>query len=364
MKNKISILVAVSLAVLSLFAGVTYAENTQKMEIDFFTAKEMALKNSEKYAIQSDITSSISKKYEEAKKDPYQIYPLSTEYDGMEKIEHYSLSRTKDWKYLDKSQRQALLNAKIENTNKTLQLFTSVVELENTLDYQELELEKAKADLRASESMLKSGYITKVDHNSFLIAEKTALDNMNSTAKKLQLEREKLASHMGIDGKDYHLVLTVPEKILSPQDALANSQNINTSFKDLQEDIDKLNEHLDTIKRLNLGPDVMGNIEKQQEKIDDKTDDYKELSKDTLHSLYSAENNILILANQILSYEIELKIAQNNLEKISLLHSQGLVIPIKKQEEKINIDSIKLNIIKNHLNIENLIEEYTNTQIL
>lgn len=372
--KKINLIAILSITILSLGLNPSFAsENSEKnapqnkpIEITFDMAKKMALENSEKIKIQQEITDSISKTYEYKKKYTFEIDPLSKTYeDPLNPIKTYSQTRTKDYKYLDKIEKQKLLEDNINNKNKTLELFVNIIELENSKKLEEINLSKISMDQKASKSLYDTGNITLTKYNTILSEENKIKSNLQDIDNNITLAREKFKNHLGLDNDNFTIILEEPKEIISPRDALINAKKDTKIFKDLQEDIDELNEDMNKTKLFSIGTgNYNENVDDQQEKIDDKLDDYKNASKDKLNELQNIEKEILIRANNILTLKKDLDIAQNNLNKNNLLFDKGLITPIKVKEMEVNIDSIKLSMIKNNLEIENLIQKYEDSQIL
>lgn len=352
---------------LGIFPTSATEKKTQEkpVELTFEMAKNLALNNSEKLKIQEEITKGINKEYKYKKKYTFEIDPLSTEFLESNLIKNYSEMRTRDFKYLDKTEREKLLREKINNKNKTLELFVNLIDLENTKNLQKIELENARLNHKLTKSKFDSRIITKVEYNKALSTLVSAENNLKYTDNDIILARKKFKNHLGLKNDNFTLKLEEPNSIITPEKALIQAKENASLFKNLKEEIDDMNEDMKKIKQFSIGTGkYFDNVNDQEKKIKTAKEDYNENSKNKLNEFQNLEYEVLISANNILNDQINLKTLENNLNKTKLLYNAGLVRPIDINKIEVDIDNTKLSMIKNNLKIENLVSTYENSQIL
>lgn len=329
--------------------------------LSFDDISKMAIENSEEIKLQSKIVTDLEKPYKEYIKNPMQNSPIIIQFEGIEQYKTYSGMRTKDFEKLYEDNREKLKNFKINNEEKTLKLFSETIRLENTVSANALKLEEAKAKTAAEKSKLNSGQITKTMYELAQLEEKNVQIEHTSSINNLALKKSELARHMGLKNLDgYKLILEPSKNIESPEIALEKIKN-NKEFKDIDKEIKDLNEHLDKIFAMQIGPNFTQNMKDQQKKIDERKKDYKELEKNTYFDLKNTALNIKIVSNLILTDALDLKINENNEQKNQQLYKNGLITKIQLNSIKIERDEIMLSILEKKLQIKKLINSYENS---
>lgn len=352
MKRIISTFLVVFLSFSSSFA--------QEGSITFDEARVKAIQNSEKLKIQQEIIDSLIEKEKLQKENPHINNP-DYEYDGITKTEVYNNSyKSYDYTDLLKSAKQTKKDMIIANEQKTMTLFSNVINSENAIDAKNTDIINQQTIVNQAKAKFKAGKIIKLE----LENEEILLENLNSSLEtlknQLELNKKKLNYHLNISDKEnISLSLTEPKlDMLLPQDLISQNMKNDKAFKDLNEDLKELNDDMKWIDLLSTGVDYRKNTDAQQKLIDEKQKDIEQFKKDKLYKYDKLYYQILLKANNISLDKIKKVSLDMKKAKLNILYSKGLIT--KNEIDKLD-SAIEKNILeqnKKQLEIRAMILNY------
>ena len=326
---------------LIIFAMFFSISNAANYNLTFEEARQKAVNNSDKIKLQQQIIDSLEKKYALQKDNARENKP-DYEYNYINKTPVYNNSyQTFDYDKLLKSAKDVKINTQNDVRNK-------MIEISN----QENIIKQASAKL-------KTGSIIQLEYDNEVLK----LDNLNSQLKvlenKVTINENKLKNHMNISEKDTITLKLVEPKIdmLLPEDMIYKLDN-KKSLKDLQEELNDLNDDLKWISVVNTGSNFTTGVEKQEKLIKQKKQDISELKRKTLHNYDRIYIQILIKSNEIALDKINKSILENNNKKYTTLYNKGVITKNSINDTNAQITQNILSQIKKQLEIRQMLLEY------
>lgn len=344
---------------LIIFAMFFSISNAANYNLTFEEARQKAVNNSDKIKLQQQIIDSLEKKYALQKDNARENKP-DYEYNYINKTPVYNNSyQTFDYDKLLKSAKDVKKNMIISNEQTTIQLFSDIINTQNDVRNKMIEISNQENIIKQASAKLKTGSIIQLEYDNEVLK----LDNLNSQLKvlenKVTINENKLKNHMNISEKDTITLKLVEPKIdmLLPEDMIYKLDN-KKSLKDLQEELNDLNDDLKWISVVNTGSNYTTGVEKQEKLIKQKKQDISELKRKTLHNYDRIYIQILIKSNEIALDKINKSILENNNKKNTTLYNKGIITKNSINDTNAQITQNILSQIKKQLEIRQMLLEY------